>query len=154
MIAAGVVGGVLAVAGYLGWHHNNQQIERQQRFINFILFSIVLLVVLLAITDVAILVYFNTTNGDTYTGLFRKYVERLLNLEPRTQWDNQTILFMVIVLCVNVFFFGLLALLVSSRRGAPLIHIGDNHCCSIVAKFSVGAAAVTVVIALAVWSVY
>jgi hypothetical protein len=157
----GLVIGALGVAGYFGWRHNREEIERaqrQQRIVNFILVSIV---VLLVAIDVGTLVYFlnhTTPYDDSFTSLFRRYVERLLNLESRkpAQWDNQTVLLIAlgILLYVNCFFFGLAIVSMSGRRNAPLIHIGDNNCCSAVANVSVGAAAATIVIALGIWSIY
>lgn len=156
VVAAGALG--LGV-GLLRNREEIERVRRQQQVINTILFGIVFLLVII---DVAILVYFinynppSATDGDSYTSLFRKYVERLLNLESNKpiKWDYQTVLFVGILLYVNLFFFGLIGLFVCQQRERPYIHVGDNISCSIVTKLSVGAAAVSIVIALATWSVY
>ena len=162
MIAAVVVVGALGLGyGLLRNREKIEQVRRQQQVISTILlvFGIVFLLVII---DVAILVYFinynppSATDGDSYTSLFRKYVERLLNLESNKsiKWDYQTVLFVGILLYINLFFFGLIGLFVCRKQERPYIHVGDNISCSIVAKFSVGAAAVSIAIALATWSVY
>lgn len=153
MIAAGVIG-ALAVAGYFGLRRNREEIERvrkQQRISNFILFSVFLLV----IAGIVIVVYFvsNNTPSDSYASILRGYVKSLFNLESG-KWDNWTIFFIVMLLYIILFFFGLIIVCRESSSPQPYIHIGDNNCCSIVAKLSVGAAAITIIIALVVLAIY
>lgn len=161
MITAGVFVLGAGVAGYFGWlHHQQQRAERQQRCM---LVGIVPLVVFLVIIDIAalfgLLYYLNHIPPDD-TSLFRRYVERILNLESRkpAQWANQTVL----IIALGMLFINLLIVAVIVMLGcrdhavAPFIriHIGDNNCCAVVANLSVGAAAVALVIAFAVRYVY
>ena len=154
IIAAGVVA---LAAGYFGWHHNQQEIQRARRQQQY------MLVIFLVIIDIAALVglvyYINHIPPDN-TSLLRRFVERILNLEPRktVQWANQTVLFIALGMSfINLLVLGLIVVLGRQDHAvAPFIwiHIGDNNCCAVVANLSVGAAAVAIVIAFAVWCVY
>ena len=160
MIGAIVVGGLGAAVGLFGWHHNAEQIERvrrQQRIINFLLFGVLfLLVIINVITLVYVLNQTPSTVKESYTSIIRNFVEKLLYSESSksTKWDNQTIL--IIGVSFNLIcFIGLTGLLLcqdNRTNNRPLLHIGDNNCCSII--LSVGAGAVCICIAMVIWSVY
>ena len=149
--------------GYLGWRQNAQQIarvNRQQQVLCLLLFCVVFCLIL---ADVIALVYFHsqsstTGDDDSFTSRIRKFVERLFNLEPNrsTTWDLQTIVFMVIPAFFNILlFFGLICVVICRERpSGPLIHIGDNNCCSFVVKCTVGAAVICSIIVVAIWYVY
>ena len=161
MIVTIVVGGLLAAVGFLGWYRNAEQIERvrrQQKIINFLLFGILfLLVIINAITLLYVLNQNSSTVKESYTSIIRNFVEKFFSLESNrsTKWDNQTILIIGTVVSTNLIcVIGLTGLLLCQDRAnrGPLFHIGDNNCCSIV--LSVGAGAVCICIAMVIWSVY
>ena len=148
------------MAGYLGWCQNAQQIarvNRQQQVLYLLLFCVIFCLIL---ADVIALVYFHsrsstTGDDDSFTSRIRKFFERF---EPNrsTTWDLQTIVFMVILAFFNILlFFGLICVVICRERpNGPLIRIGDNNCCSLVVKCTVGAAVICSIIVVAIWYVY
>ena len=159
MIETIVVGGLLAAVGLFGWYRNAEQIERvrrQQRIINFLLFGVLfLLVIINVITLVYVLNQNSSTVKESYTSIIRNFVEKLLYSESSksTKWDNQTILIIGVSFNLTCF-IGLFGLLLCQDRAnnRPILHIGNNNCCSVI--LSVGAGAVCICIAMVILSVY
>lgn len=159
-----VAGIALGAWGYYQWLRNGEQRERERRREKLCSYLALVLLIFVIIIDAVALFYFlyyhtppTATGGDSYASTFRRFVEKLLNLESsRPKLDYQFITIITILISINL--FGLIGLLLSAsgqeRANGPLIHIGNNdtYCCSVV--LSVGAAAVCVCFVIVIWYVY
>ena len=167
MIVEILVGAVVGALGCYQWLRNEEQRERERRREKLCNYLVLVLLIFVIIIDAVALFYFlyhhtppNATGGDSYASTFRRFVEKLLNLEPsRTKLDYQFILIITILISINLFFLiGLIGLLLPTagqgRANWQLINIvrNDTYCCSIV--ISVGAAAVCICFVIVIWYVY